>query len=327
EVLARADFLTIHTPLTSETRHIIGTDAFQKMKQGARIINCARGGLIDEQALYEAITSGKIGGDALDVFEEEPPPADHSLLKLEDVIATPHLGASTTEAQEGVAVTVAEQMRDYLLTGALRGAVNVPALGVKELNALQPYLALAESLGRFQAQLVDSAVREVRLEFAGEMVELDAAPVTRAFLAGLLRDVSARVNIVNAFLIAEERRITVTTSYVRGGHAAPAIRTRVVREGGEQTASGSVFGIAAGEREGRITEINDFRVEAAPRGRMLVMHNRDVPGVIGRVGTILGKQGINISAFHLGRRERGGEAMVVIAMGIPVADEALKTIL
>ncbi|MDX6574443.1 MAG: D-3-phosphoglycerate dehydrogenase / 2-oxoglutarate reductase [Blastocatellia bacterium] len=326
EVFARADFLTVHTPLTSETRGIIGVQAFAKMRQGVRVINCARGGLVDESALYEAIKSGVVAGAALDVFEQEPPPSDHPLLGLEEVIVTPHLGASTTEAQEGVAVTVAEQMRDYLLTGALRGAVNVPALGAKELNALRPYLALAESLGRFQAQIVDSAVREVRLEFAGEMVELDAAPVTRAFLAGLLRDVSARVNVVNAFVIAEERRITVTTSYVRGGQLAPAIRTRVVCADAEQTASGTVFGIAAGEREGRITEINDFRIEAAPRGRMLVMHNRDVPGVIGRVGTILGEQGINISAFHLGRRERGGEAMAVIEVDAPLDRETIDDV-
>jgi D-3-phosphoglycerate dehydrogenase / 2-oxoglutarate reductase len=312
DVFARADFLTVHTPLTAETRGLVGARAFKKMKKGVRVINCARGGLVDEHALFEAIQSGIVAGAALDVFEQEPPAPDHPLLGLEQVIVTPHLGASTTEAQEGVALTVAEQMRDYLLTGALRGAVNVPAIAAQELSALQPYLALAESLGRFQAQLVDSAVREVRLEFAGEMVDLDAAPVTRSFLAGLLRDVSARVNVVNAFLIAEERRITVTTSYVRGGQGAPAIRTRVICAGGEQTASGSVFAIADAEREGRITEINDFRIEAAPRGRMLVMHNRDVPGVIGRVGTILGEQGINISAFHLGRRQRGGEAMAVI---------------
>jgi D-3-phosphoglycerate dehydrogenase len=326
EVFSRADFLTVHTPLTSETRGIIGAKAFAKMRKGVRVINCARGGLVDEKALYEAIKSGVVAGAALDVFEQEPPPPDHPLLSLEEVIVTPHLGASTTEAQEGVAVTVAEQMRDYLQSGTLRGAVNVPALGAKELSALQPYLALAESLGRFQAQLVDSAVREVRLEFAGEMVELDAAPVTRAFLAGLLRDVSARVNVVNAFVIAEERRITVTTTYVRGGHLAPAIRTRVVCAAGEQTASGTVFGIAAGEREGRITEINDFRIEAAPRGRMLVMHNRDVPGVIGRVGTILGEQGINISAFHLGRRERGGEAMAVIEIDTSVEQETIAAL-
>src|SRR6266480_4148739 len=152
EVFARADFLTVHTPLTNETRSIVGREAFAKMKKGARIINCARGGLIDESALYEAIKSGIVAGAALDVFEQEPPPANHPLLQLDQVIVTPHLGASTTEAQEGVAFTVAEQVRDYLLTGALRGAVNVPALGAKELNLLQPYLALAESQGRCHAQ-------------------------------------------------------------------------------------------------------------------------------------------------------------------------------
>jgi D-3-phosphoglycerate dehydrogenase / 2-oxoglutarate reductase len=325
DVFARADFLTVHTPINSETRGLVGAQAIGKMKKGARIINCARGGLVDEQALYEAIKSGKIAGAALDVFEKEPPAADNPLLALEEVIVTPHLGASTTEAQEGVAFTVAEQMRDYLLTGALRGAVNVPAIGAKELSVLQPYLELAESLGRFQAQLVDSPVRAVRLEFAGEMAEHDAAPVTRAFLAGLLYGVSARVNVVNAFLIAEERRIAVTSSNLRGSNVAPTIQTHVVSESGQQKASGTVFGIDGG-REGRITEINDFRIEAIPRGHMLVMQNRDVPGVIGRVGTILGARGINISGFHLGRRERGGEAMSVIEIDAPLDQDTVKEI-
>src|SRR6476619_6489045 len=217
EVYARADFLTVHTPLTADTRGLINREVLGKMKPGARLINCARGGLVDEDALFEALTSGAIAGAALDVFSEEPPPADHRLLQLDQVIATPHLGASTTEAQEGVAFTVAEQMRDFLLSGVLRGAVNVPAVGAKEFNLLQPYVVLAERLGRFQAQLVESAVSEVRLEFAGEVVDMDAAPVTRAFLAGFLRDVSARVNVVNAFLIADERGIKVTTTYVRTG--------------------------------------------------------------------------------------------------------------
>src|SRR4029079_4032596 len=159
EVFSRADFLTVHTPLTNETRVIVGREAFAKMKTGARVINCARGGLVDEAALYEAITSGKIAGAALYVFEQEPPPANHPLLGLDEVIVTPHLGASTTEAQEAVAFTVAEQMRDYLTTGALRGAVNMPVLGATELVALQPYLSLAEGLGRFQAQLANGAVR------------------------------------------------------------------------------------------------------------------------------------------------------------------------
>ncbi|PYS25087.1 MAG: phosphoglycerate dehydrogenase [Acidobacteria bacterium] len=326
DVLARADFLTVHTPLTADTRALIDAQALAKMKQGARIINCARGGLIDEGALYDAIESGRIAGAALDVFEQEPPPSDHPLLSLDQVIVTPHLGASTTEAQEGVAFTVAEQMRDFLLTGALRGAVNLPAIDQKQLTTLQPYLALAEGLGRFHAQLTNSAIREVRLVFAGELVDADAAPVTRAFLSGLLRDVSARVNIVNAFLIAEERGISVTTSYVRGSNAVSAMRTSVVSAAGEQAASGSVFTTAEGYREGRITKINGFRIEAVPRGFMLVMHNRDVPGVIGRVGTILGDHGINISAFHLGRQERGGEAMAVIEVDGPLNDETITKI-
>ena len=324
EVLARADFLTVHTPLTAETRAMVDKEAFSKMKKGVRVINCARGGLIDEEALYEAIKSGIVAGAALDVFVQEPPPADHPLLGLEEVIATPHLGASTTEAQEGVAFTVAEQMRDYLLTGALRGAVNVPALGAKELQTLQPFLELAESLGRFQAQLVDGAVREVRIEYAGEIVDQNAAPVTRAFLAGLLRDVSARVNAVNAFLIAEERGITITSTYLRSASdSVPAISSRVITSAGEHSLAGTLFGYGEQARQGRITKINGFHIEAIPHGHMLVMRNRDVPGVIGRVGTILGEGGINISRFHLGRQERGGEAMAVIEIDAPVDNQTL----
>jgi D-3-phosphoglycerate dehydrogenase / 2-oxoglutarate reductase len=327
ELFASADFITIHTPLTAETRGVIGRDAFARMKQGVRIINCARGGLVDESALYDAIKSGTVAGAALDVFAQEPPPLDHPLLLLDEVIATPHLGASTAEAQEGVAFTVAEQMRDYLLTGALRGAVNVPSLGTKELAILRPYIELAESLGRFQAQLVDSAVREVKLEFAGEIVELNAAPVTRSFLAGLLRDVSARVNAVNAFLIAEERGINVTTSYYRAGSDfVPSIRTRLVVNDVEQSLAGAIFGFGEQTREGRITEIDGFHIEAIPQGHMLVMRNRDVPGVIGRVGTILGERGVNISRFHLGRRERGGEAMAVIEVDAAVDKETLEAL-
>ncbi|HEV7745015.1 MAG TPA: phosphoglycerate dehydrogenase [Pyrinomonadaceae bacterium] len=327
ELFASADFITVHTPLTAETRGVVGRDAFALMKKGVRIINCARGGLVDESALYDAIKAGTVAGAALDVFVEEPPASDHPLLLLDEVIATPHLGASTTEAQEGVAFTVAEQMRDYLLSGALRGAVNVPSLETKELAVLRPYIELAEKLGRFQAQLVDSAVREVKLELAGELVDLNAAPVTRSFLAGLLRDISARVNAVNAFLIAEERDIKVTTSYFRGGaDFVPAIRTRVLSNDIEQSLAGTIFGFGEQAREGRITEIDGFHIEATPRGHMLVMRNRDVPGVIGRVGTILGERGVNISRFHLGRRERGGQAMAVIEVDVAADATTLEAL-
>ncbi len=324
EVCARADFLTVHAPLTPETRGIVGAPEFSLMKPGVRVINCARGGLVDESALYGAIKEGRVAGAALDVFEQEPPPPDHPLLALEEVIVTPHLGASTKEAQEGVAVTVAEQMRDYFLTGALRGAVNVPSLGANELTALQPYISLAERLGRFQAQLVDEAVRQVRIEYAGEVSEMDAAPVTRAFLAGLLRHMSARVNVVNAFLIAEERGISVTASYTRGGAAgdpAHALSTHVATTGGEHTVAGALF---SRQGEGRIVEIDGFRIEAIPSGHMLFTRSSDVPGVVGRIGTCLGAHGVNIGRFHLGRRARGGEALSVIEIDAPLNDATLS---
>jgi D-3-phosphoglycerate dehydrogenase len=326
DVCARADFITVHTPMTAETRGLIGAREFALMRPGVRVINCARGGLIDESALYAAIREGRVAGAAIDVFEQEPPPADHPLLALEEVIVTPHLGASTREAQEGVALTVAEQMRDYFLTGALRGAVNAPSMGAQELSALQPYIDLAGRLGRFQAQLVDDPVREVAIEYAGEVAAMDAAPVTRAFLAGLLKNMSARVNSVNALIIAEERGIAVADTYKRGvvpGEMTPAVRTRVVTTAGERTASGALFGP---QGDGRITELDGFRVEAVPAGYMLVTRSNDVPGVIGRVGTTLGERGVNISRFHLGRRERGGDAIAVIETDAPLDDGTLSAI-
>lgn len=324
EVFSNADFLTIHTPVTDETRGIVGKDAFAKMKKGVRLVNCARGGLVDEGALLAAIDDGTVAAAALDVFATEPLPADSPLLGLPNIITTPHLGASTTEAQEGVALTVAEQMRDYLLKGELRGAVNAPSMAAKELEALHPFIDLGEKLGRFQAQISEgSALSGVRLEYTGELADRDAAPVTRAFLAGLLRDVSSRVNVVNALLIAEERGIKVTTSYStahRGGNAD--ILTAVSSPDGEQTLSGRVFA----NGEGRITAIGTFSIEAVPQGFMLVTKNRDVPGVIGRLGTTLGENGVNISRFYLGREERGGQALAVVEVDSPVDDTVLNAL-
>lgn len=321
DVLKRADFLTIHTPVTDETRGILGKEAFAKMTKGVRVVNCARGGLVDEGALLDAIENGTVAAAALDVFSTEPLPADSPLLGNPRIITTPHLGASTTEAQEGVALTVAEQMRDYLLTGTLRGAVNAPSMAAAEVEALQPFIDLAERLGRFQAQILDEgAISDVRLEFTGQLSERDAGPVTRAFLAGLLRDVSARVNVVNAVLIAEERGIRVTTSYSTSPRAGSAdIRTAVTTAQGEQTLAGLVFA----NGEGRITGIGSFSIEAVPSGFMLVAKNRDVPGVIGELGTILGAAGINISRFYLGRQEKGGEALAVVEIDSALAEEVL----
>src|ERR1043166_8226397 len=330
EVCARAAFLTVHTPLTPETRGIVGAKEFAQMKPGVYVINCARGGLVDERALYAAIQEGRVagggGGGAPAGAGEAPPAADHPLLALEEVIATPHLGASTREAQEGVAVIVAEQMRAFFQTGAVRGGVNAPAGGAAELESLAPYLWLAERVGRFQAQLVDEPVRSVEIEYAGEAAAFDSAPVTRAFLAGLLRNMSARVNVVNALVIAEERGITVTVSQRHGAvaEAREPLRARVRTVAGEHTVAGALFGQKA---DGRITEIDGFRIEAVPAGNMLVTRSSDVPGVIGRVGTILGDHGVNISRFHLGRRERGGEAMAVIETDAPRDDPALEELL
>jgi D-3-phosphoglycerate dehydrogenase len=323
EVCARADFVTVHTPLTPETRGIIGARELALMKPGVYVINCARGGLVDERALHAAIKEGGVAGAALDVFEQEPPPPDHPLVAMDEVVSTPHLGASTKEAQEGVALTVAEQMRDFFLTGAVRGAVNVPAVGAHELKTLEPYLSLAERLGRFQAQLVDDPVRGVEIEYAGEAAGLDASPVTRAFLAGLLRNMSARVNAVNALLIAEERGIAVTVSQRHGAgvETREPVLTRVRTTAGEHTLAGALFGR---QSDGRVTEIEGFRIEAIPAGNLLLTKNRDVPGVIGRVGTILGDHGVNISRFHLGRRERGGEAMAVVETDAPLDDATLE---
>jgi D-3-phosphoglycerate dehydrogenase / 2-oxoglutarate reductase len=323
EVCARADFITVHTPLTPETRGIIGARELARMKQGVLVINCARGGLVDERALYDAIKEGRVAGAALDVFEEEPPAATHPLLSLEQVIATPHLGASTKEAQEGVAVIVAEQMRDLFLTGAVRGAVNAPAVGAQELKALEPYIWLAERLGRLHAQVVDEPVRGVEIEYAGEVAALDSAPVTRAFLAGLLRNMSARVNVVNALLIAEERGISVKVSQTHGraGESREPLLTRVLTAEGGRTVAGALFGRGS---DGRVTEIDGFRIEAVPAGNIVLTRNSDVPGVVGRVGTILGERGVNISRFHLGRRERGGEAMAVIETDARLDDATLE---
>jgi D-3-phosphoglycerate dehydrogenase len=321
EVLSKADFLTIHTPVTQETRGIIGAEAFAKMKKGVRLINCARGGLVDEAALLEAIENGTIAAAAMDVFAQEPLPADSPLLGNDKIITTPHLGASTTEAQEGVALTVAEQMRDYLATGTLRGAVNAPSMAASELAALQPFIDLAEKLGRFQAQIMsENPISEVKLEYAGELAEKDAAPVTRAFLAGLLRDVSARVNVVNAMHIAEERGIKLTTSYTQSKRSNADIRTSVSSSNAEQTVSGMIFA----NGEGRITEIGNFSIEAIPTGFMLVAKNKDVPGVIGKIGTLLGEAQVNISRFYLGRQEKGGEALAVVEVDSAIDEKVLN---
>ncbi len=321
-VFAEADFLTIHTPVTDETRGIIGKAAFSKMKKGVRIVNCARGGLVDEVALLEAVEDGTVAGAALDVFDVEPLDKESPLLKNPRIITTPHLGASTTEAQEGVALTVAEQIRDYLLSGELRNAVNAPSLAAEDLKFLKPFIDLADSLGRFQTQVLDKeAVSSVNIDYSGALTEKDVAPVTRAFISGLLKNVSSRINQVNAIHIAEERGIDVTTSYKQVEKTSNFdICTRVATKNAEQTVCGKVYD----DGKGRITRIGDFLIEAVPHGHMLFTKSKDVPGVIGKIGTLLGENNVNIARFYLARNEEGGEALAVVEIDSEIENSVLE---
>ncbi len=308
EVFQRADFITVHTPMTDETRSIIGQPAFAKMKDGVRIINCARGGLVDEQALYDAIKSGKVAGAALDVFVQEPLPQDHPLLALDEVIVTPHLGASTNEAQDAVSVTISEQVANYLLNGAIVGAVNVPAVTAEALESIGPYITLGEKLGSFQAQFFNQPVNEVRIDFSGDVAQLDVRPITQAVLTGLLKSVSARVNQVNASLIAEERGLRVTESKELGAQDFTSLIEVTVRN---ESCGSKVAGTLFSRRDIRIVNIGSYRLEAVPEGHMLVLQNDDQPGVVGSVGTFLGDHKINIAQLYLSRNRAGGTAMAV----------------
>ncbi|HUN56570.1 MAG TPA: phosphoglycerate dehydrogenase [Candidatus Binataceae bacterium] len=322
-----ADFITVHAPLTEETRGLVNARAFAIMKKGVRIINCARGGIVDETALLEALKSGQAAGAALDVFVEEPPPADHPLLKLDNLIATPHLGAATGEAQVQVAVDIAHQIADFLLDGTIRHAVNIPALSVKELEVLGPHLALGEKLGQLAAQLIGEAPTHVKVSFAGDSANLNSEPIIASVLRGLLSGFLAqKLNYVNAPYLARERGITVTET--RSRETTDYVNTLTITV---TTRSGNheVAGAVIGNRALRMIRIDGFPIEAAPEGYFLVLHNRDVPGVVGAIGTILGQAGINIAGLELGRDRAGGTALSLVEVDGPVSAsmlERLKTI-
>lgn len=323
ELFARADFVTVHTPMTTETRGIIGRDAFAKMKKGVRVVNCARGGLVDEAALYDAIVEGKVAGAALDVFEKEPIAADHPLLGLDAVILTPHLGASTGEAQEGVAILIAEQMAEYLVRGTIRGAVNFPAIGPEQLEHLRPYLFLGEKLGSFLGQAFGHDLNEIEIEFGGDVAEYDVRPIADAVLTGLLTPVIERINFVNASVIAGERGIRVrqtTDRQARDYASTITIRTRAGNL--EHEVVGAVFG----SHDLRIVRADGFTIDALPEGHLVLTRSRDVPGVIGRIATLLGDAGINIGHFYLGRKAAGHEAMALIQVDGPVEDAQIDAI-
>ncbi|MGE0679763.1 MAG: phosphoglycerate dehydrogenase [Candidatus Binatia bacterium] len=310
DIYARADFITIHTPLTKETRGLINAAAFAKMKKGVRIINCARGGIVEEKALHQAILSGIVAGAALDVFEEEPPPANHPLLQLDQVIGTPHLGAATDEAQINVAIAIADQVANFLTQGVIQNAVNFPSMTPKMLAILQPYLVLGEKLGGFLAQLAASAPLEIQIEYSGDIVDYDASPATAAVLRGLLSPfLETPVNYVNAPHIARERNIRVVEARSnKPSDFLNSIAVRVASANGANTVEGAVFS----NKAVRLVRVNDFYLEAVLDGHIIVLNNRDVPGVVGAVGTLLGQHGINIAGLELGRERIGGMAISLI---------------
>jgi D-3-phosphoglycerate dehydrogenase len=321
DLYRRADFITVHTPLTKETRGLIGAAAFAKMKKGVRIINCARGGIVDEEALHHAITGGIVAGAALDVFVEEPPPANHPLLQLEQVIGTPHLGAATDEAQINVAIAIAEQIVHFLTQGVIQNAVNFPSMTPKMLTILQPYLVLGEKLGSFLAQLSASAPAEIQVEYSGDIVDYDVAPATAAVLRGLLSPfLETPVNYVNAPHIARERSIRVVEARSsKPSDFLNSITVRVSGAGGTTTVEGAVFS----NKAVRLVRVNDFYLEAVLDGYILVLNNRDVPGVVGAVGSLLGQRGINIAGLELGRERVGGMAISLIHVDGQVPQETL----
>ncbi|MBI3653964.1 MAG: phosphoglycerate dehydrogenase [Acidobacteria bacterium] len=321
EIFARADFLTLHTPLIEATRNIINAASLDKMKTGARIVNCARGGLIDEAALAAAIRAGKIAGAAIDVFAQEPTPPDNPLLQLEAVIVTPHLGASTQEAQLGVATMIAEQVLDYLQNNAVRGAVNAPSVSAELLEVIGPYITLGEKLGLFQGQVFGHDLREVKIEYSGDVTQHDVKPITQAILTGLLSPVIERISMVNAALVAAERGIKVSESLQRKAvDFASMIRVQTVTAAKESEVAGALFG----KRDARIVRINGFNTEAIPKGHILVLFNRDAPGVLGRIASFIGDKHINIGRLYLGRKKIGESALAMVQIDHQMPAEALK---
>ncbi len=310
ELLRRADFITLHTPLTDQTRNILSAANLAKSKKGVRIINCARGGLIDETALKAGLESGHIGGAALDVFVEEPA-TDNPLFGTPGLVATPHLGASTNEAQVNVAIQVAEQMSDFLVRGGVTNALNMPSLSAEEAPRLKPYMALAERLGSLVGQLAHGGLSQISIETEGAAAELNQKPISSAVLAGFMRVHSDTVNMVNAPFLAKERGIDVREiRHEREGDYHTLVRVSVMTQDGEKSVAGTLFGNSAP----RLVDLFGVAVEAELDGDMIYFVNEDRPGFIGRVGSALGDSNVNIATFHLGRRAAGGEAIALIAV-------------
>ncbi|MDE3059692.1 MAG: phosphoglycerate dehydrogenase [Pseudomonadota bacterium] len=320
-LLERADFISLHTPLTETTKNILNKNTLAMCKKGVRIVNCARGGLISEDDLKAAIESGQVAGAALDVFEEEPAKSN-VLFGLPQVICTPHLGASTTEAQENVAVQVAEQMADYLTTGAVTNALNIPSMSAEDAAKLKPYLQLADQLGSFAGQLTETGLKAVQIEFEGRAAALNTKPLTAVALKGLLAPLIEGVNMVNAPVIAKERNIEVSsTSHDRAGDYQTLIRITITTDRRTRTVTGTLFA-----DKPRIVAVNDVRLEAGLAPRMLYVNNEDKPGLIGNLGKLLGDAGINIANFHLGRNHAHSDAIALLEVDQSIPAELMEKI-
>ncbi|MBI4340672.1 MAG: phosphoglycerate dehydrogenase [Candidatus Omnitrophica bacterium] len=305
-----ADFITVHVPLNADTKGMIGEQEIAAMKKGVRLINCARGGIINEQALAAAIKAGQVAGAAIDVFEEEPPPKDHPLLALPQVVVTPHLGASTEEAQLNVAIEVAKQVADALLGRGIRNAVNMPSIDGKTWQVLQPYIQLGERMGALASQLAGGQTAEIRVTYVGEVNNLDTSTVTLAILKGILAPmVGENVNYVNASLIAAERGIKVIEAKASKMEEFANLLVLELRNNG---ASLTLQGTLSARRQPRIVKIDQYFIEASPEGYMLVLKNHDKPGLIGNLGTLLGESKINIAGMSNGRDRPGGTAITVV---------------
>ena len=322
ELLRRADFITLHTPLTDKTRNIIDAAALRKAKKGVRVINCARGGLVDERALAEAIRSGQVAGAAFDVFEVEPA-KESPLFGLANVICTPHLGAATSEAQENVALQIAEQMSDYLLKGAISNAVNFPNITAEEAPRLKPWVKLAEQLGLFAGQLTETSIQGIRVEYSGEVAKLNTKPLTAATLAGVLRPLLSDVNMVSASVAAKERgmRLEEVTRGQEGAFGS-YIRLTVKTDKYDRSVAGTVFS----DGRPRIIQVRDIDMEFELAPYMLFVRNADKPGFIGRFGTLMGEAGVNIATFNLGRDKPGGDAICMVAVDEPLSDDVLAKV-
>jgi D-3-phosphoglycerate dehydrogenase / 2-oxoglutarate reductase len=322
ELWRRADFISLHTPLTDKTRDIINADTLAQTKRGVRLINCARGELIDEAALAQALKSGQVSGVALDVFREEPP-TQSVLFDLPNVVCTPHLGASTMEAQENVALQIAEQMSDYLLRGAITNAVNFPSISAEEAPKLRPFIALAEKLGSFAGQLTESGIKQVRITYEGMVSQMNTKALTSAAVAGLLRPMLQEVNVVSAPIVAKERGIIVEdTRRDAEGDYDSLITLAVVTDRQTRSVSGTVFA----DGRPRIIDIKGIRMDAEFAPSMLYVTNQDKPGFVGRFATLLAEAGINIATFHLGRESLGGNAIALVEIDGSIPAEVLAKV-